>query len=389
MTHKDALEILGLEADASLDEAKRAYRNLSLHYHPDRNPAPNASTMFRYIHDAWEYIQNDAKKQAAERVKKQARAKRRTEAENALQQARAKRARAKQAEAIRRAGNVKIAKILGSFGCAIVVMLTIILVIPAIQDSCGTADKPVGRSIEPPDWDDIFIDKSVESSKTYIDRGKAKADKGEYFEAISDYDMAIQLEPANAKSYHYRGRAKDGLEQHAAAIVDYDKAIGLNPAAAYLYSSRGWAKYRLGQHAAAIVDYDKAIGLDPDAAYLYSNRGRVKAGFGQQAAAIADLDTVVRLDPDAAYAYTYRGKVKADLGQHFAAITDYDTAIRLDPDAAYAYYYRGKVKADLGHKGQEGREDLEKALKLAEKMKDSNLHSAIKRQLEPRDAYWR
>ena len=109
MTHKDALEILGLEADASLDEAKRAYRNLSLHYHPDRNPAPNASTMFRYIHDAWEYIQNDAKKrkqaaervkkqaeakrraEEAERVKKQAREKRRAEAENALQQARAKR----------------------------------------------------------------------------------------------------------------------------------------------------------------------------------------------------------------------------------------------------------------------------------------------------------
>jgi hypothetical protein len=40
-----------------------------------------------------------------------------------------------------------------------------------------------------------------------------------------------------------------------------------------------------------------------------------------------------------------------------------------------------KVKADLGHKGQEGREDLEKALKLAEKMKDSNLHSAIKRNM--------
>ena len=97
MTRKDALEILGLEADASIDEAKRAYRNLSLHYHPNRNPAPNASTMFRYIHDAWEYIQNDAKKrkQAAERVKKQAREKRRAEAENALQQAREKRGEGK------------------------------------------------------------------------------------------------------------------------------------------------------------------------------------------------------------------------------------------------------------------------------------------------------
>ena len=381
MTRKDALEILGLEADASLDEAKRAYRNLSLHYHPDRNPAPNASTMFRYIHDAWEYIQNDAKKrkQAAERVKKQAEAKRRTEAENALQQARAKRARAKQAEAKRRAGDVKIAKILGSFGCAIVVMLTIILVIPAIQDSCGTADKPVERSIEPPDWDDIFIDKSVESSKTYIDRGKAKADKGEYFEAISDYDMAIQLEPANAKSYHYRGEAKGELGQYAAAIVDYDTAISLNPAAAYAYNSRGWAKYRLGQHAAAIADYDKVISLDRNAAYAYSNRARVKTGWGQYAAAIADHDTAVRLAPNAAYTYIWRGWTKYKDGRHFAAVTDYDTAIRLDQDNARAYYYRGLAKEKV--EGGKGRKDFGKALELAAKVKDWDLHSVIKRKM--------
>ena len=383
MTHKDALEILGLEADASLDEAKRAYRNLSLHYHPDRNPAPNASTMFRYIHDAWEYIQNDAKKrkQAAERVKKQAEAKRRAEAENALQQARAKRARAKQAEAIRRAGdvNVKIAKILGSFGCAIVVMLTIILVIPAIQDSCGTADKPVERSIEPPDWDDIFIDKSVESSKTYIDRGKAKADKGEYFEAISDYDMAIQLEPANAKSYHYRGEAKGELGQYAAAIVDYDTAISLNPAAAYAYNSRGWAKYRLGQHAAAIADYDKVISLDRNAAYAYSNRARVKTGWGQYAAAIADHDKAISLEPDRAVFYTSRGNAKAKLGQHFAAIADYDTAIRLDQDNARAYYNRGLAKEKV--EGGKGRKDFGKASELAAKVKDWDLHSVIKRKM--------
>ena len=91
MTRKDALEILGLEADASLDEAKRAYRELSRRYHPDRNPAPNATAMFRYIHDAWEYIQNDAKtRQQAEGTQKQAEAKRRAEAENAQQQTEAK-----------------------------------------------------------------------------------------------------------------------------------------------------------------------------------------------------------------------------------------------------------------------------------------------------------
>ena len=93
-------------------------------------------------------------------------------------------------------------------------------------------------------------------ARTYIDRGKAKAGRGEYFEAISDYDMAISLNPADAKSYYYRGEAKDKLGQYSAAIFDYNAAIRGDPNAAYVYNSRGWAKFRLGQHAAAIVDYN-------------------------------------------------------------------------------------------------------------------------------------
>ena len=67
----------------------------------------------------------------------------------------------------------------------------------------------------------IFSDPS-DKSQTYIDRGKAKAGEGEYFEAISDYDMAISLNPDNAKYYHYRGEAKAALKQYGAAIVDYN-----------------------------------------------------------------------------------------------------------------------------------------------------------------------
>lgn len=374
MTRKDALEILGLEADASLDEAKQAYRKLARHYHPDKNPAPNASVMFRYICDAWEYIQNDAKAEedrrtGAEESRQQAEAKQRAKAEKARQQAEATRRQtvAKRRAARKRAEEERI------FGF-VVLFLALAAVIGGFMLS-RTADKP-GESSKPTLE---FPPLPLLNSKDHIIRGKAKAARGEYFEAISDYDMAISRNPANAKTYHYRGEAKAKLGQYAAAILDYDKAISLDPDAIYAYNSRGWTKYMLGQHAAAIADYDTAIIIDSFSAYLYSNRARVKANWGKYDAAIADHDTAVRLAPNAAYTYKWRGWTKYRQGRYFTAITDYDSAILLDIDDARSYYYRGLAKEKI--QKNKGDKDFRKALELAEKAKDWDLHGVIKRNM--------
>lgn len=39
-------EILGVKSDASETEIKKAYRTLSLKYHPDRNPSDEARVLF-------------------------------------------------------------------------------------------------------------------------------------------------------------------------------------------------------------------------------------------------------------------------------------------------------------------------------------------------------
>ena len=57
MTRREAFEILGLQPDASLEDARKAYRTLVVYYHPDKNTAANASVMFRIIQEAWEVIQ--------------------------------------------------------------------------------------------------------------------------------------------------------------------------------------------------------------------------------------------------------------------------------------------------------------------------------------------
>ncbi len=102
MTRGEALEILGLDSDASLDEAREAYRTLVKHYHPDKNAASNASVMFRIIQDAWEVIQDHSEQEftKTETRQKQAEAetaRKRTEEETQRKHAEAE-AKRKQAE---------------------------------------------------------------------------------------------------------------------------------------------------------------------------------------------------------------------------------------------------------------------------------------------------
>lgn len=50
LQHFDPFEILQVPADATDKEIKKAYRQLSLQYHPDKNPDPQAAEYFaQYI----------------------------------------------------------------------------------------------------------------------------------------------------------------------------------------------------------------------------------------------------------------------------------------------------------------------------------------------------
>ena len=210
------------------------------------------------------------------------------------------------------------------------------------------------------------------SAETYFTRGNTKAALGQYVDAISDFDKAIQLKPDDAKAYVNRGLAKYYLGQYLAAISDYDKAIQLKPDDAKAYSNRGAAKTDLGQYFAAISDHNKAIQLKPDAVNAYVNRGVAKHGLGQYTAAIQDFDETIRLKPNDATPYNNRGLAKDNLGQHAAAIQDYDKAIQLKPDYAKAYYNRGVTKASL-NRTSEAKQDLRTALRLAEKTRNNDI----------------
>lgn len=53
---KDALQVLSLKAEASLEEISRSYRELAKAWHPDHNPSKDAEAMFMKIHEAYEVL---------------------------------------------------------------------------------------------------------------------------------------------------------------------------------------------------------------------------------------------------------------------------------------------------------------------------------------------
>src|SRR5687768_16829840 len=68
MTKRDCYEVLGITKSASEEEIKKAYRQMALKYHPDRNVGDEeAALLFKEAAEAYAVLSDPQKKQVYDR----------------------------------------------------------------------------------------------------------------------------------------------------------------------------------------------------------------------------------------------------------------------------------------------------------------------------------
>lgn len=117
------------------------------------------------------------------------------------------------------------------------------------------------------------MESELMDAATYVNRGITYGSKGQYDQAISDFNKALEINPTLTQAYVNRGIAYGLKGQHDQAISDYNKALELDPRNAGAYYYRGLAYGRKGQYDQAISDYSKALEINPKLAQAYYNRG--------------------------------------------------------------------------------------------------------------------
>ena len=99
----------------------------------------------------------------------------------------------------------------------------------------------------------------------------------QFSQAIADFTMVIELDPAFSLAYYYRGRVHLTLEQFEFAVADLSTAVELRPQLPLASYYRGRSHEGLGQTDEAIVDYRAVVTISNDETLKELARVRLQA----------------------------------------------------------------------------------------------------------------
>jgi tetratricopeptide (TPR) repeat protein len=123
-----------------------------------------------------------------------------------------------------------------------------------------------------------------------FERGLAAIANGDGHEALECFTRIIGDSPRNAAAYRYRAQAHLLLKDRPKAITDLDVAIQLNPKDIQYRIERAAELFKQRQFDRAIEDCEAGLPLHPERADLFGLRGRCHAALGNSTAALQDYE---------------------------------------------------------------------------------------------------
>ena len=166
---------------------------------------------------------------------------------------------------------------------------------------------------------------------------------GDYSQAISEYELAIDLKPSFPLSYAGLGYAHHYSGDLDQAKVDFDKALDLSPESLEAHAGLGWLFLEEGNFESAEINFQKVLKIDPgnlDAhlgmGWLYLNQSKIQESK-------QEFEGVITVSPDLADAHFGLGSLYFVIHDYESALDSLNAAVKLNPDYVNAYIYIGNI----------------------------------------------
>lgn len=140
----------------------------------------------------------------------------------------------------------------------------------------------------------------VGDARSYYQRGRVRAQRGEYALAIEDFTKVTELLPNSADALNDLCWTRAVSGQLQAAITACNRSLQIRPNFADALDSRGLAYLKLGDFDRAISDFNEALKLKPAQASSLYGRGVAKLKNGMTTSGTRDLQAARGLNPDIA-----------------------------------------------------------------------------------------
>jgi tetratricopeptide (TPR) repeat protein len=146
--------------------------------------------------------------------------------------------------------------------------------------------------------------------------------------------------------FNYIGLTEVELGNLNAAIHWYDSALRTIQGDADIFVNRGIAREKNNNLQGALLDFRRALRINPNHAIAKQHMGVLaKAAHPDSSSAL--LDAAINDNPHMPDAYAERGFARMEKGMYREALTDYNEAIRLNPKNEEYFLNRGLIKERL------------------------------------------
>ena len=118
-----------------------------------------------------------------------------------------------------------------------------------------------------------------------------------YAEALSAYELAIQLDPVYAKSYRNKGNALYRLKRHEEALAAYEQALTIDPSSSPAWNGKGNVLYSENKLRDALAAYEHTLLLSPHFSTAWYNKSLILYQLDQYEDALQAVEEAIRLRP--------------------------------------------------------------------------------------------